>query len=282
MLNVDLTHPNNRWILIGPGDKRSYVRVRCSCPDETIKEIYVYDINKGRSLSCGCLRKELMSETKRTHGMSGTTVYGTWTNIINRTENEGHRDYCERGIRMCKRWRGSFEAFYADMGEPPTKDHSINRKNNENGGYWCGNPECPECGPLNRQPNCHWATDSEQQNNKRTNRLIEWKDRTQTMVQWERELGFLTGTLKNRLDQNNWTVERAMTTPVRTKKKITHNGKTQTIDGWAEEYGLTPAMLRSRLYLGIAFEIAITTPAYHWCGRGNPIPREVKAEEDKP
>jgi hypothetical protein len=267
MLDVDFTHPNNRWTLIGPGSRKGYVKVQCSCPDKTIKEIYVYDINKGKSLSCGCLRKEVMSETKRTHGMSKTAIYNTWCLIIRRTENEDDlrwEDYGARGIKMCAKWRESFEAFYADMGDPPSDEYTINRIDND-GNYEPGN--------------CHWATDSEQQNNKRNNRLIEWNGRTQTMVQWERELGFREGTLKNRLDQNNWTVERAMTTPVRTKKKITYNGKTQAIDEWAEEYGLTPAMLRSRLNLGIPFETAIATPAYHWKGRGNPIPREAEEGE---
>lgn len=66
--------------------------------------------------------------------------------------------YGGRGIGVCARWRGSFDAFASDVGFREEDGLSLDRIDNE-GGYWCGRGECLECGPLGRRCNVRWARD---------------------------------------------------------------------------------------------------------------------------
>lgn len=88
------------------------------------------------------------------HGMVKTPEYRTWTHIKGRCHNPNdarYADYGGRGIKVCKRWRNSFAAFYADMGARPDS-LTLERVDNSKG-------YSPK--------NCKWATIHEQSINKR-------------------------------------------------------------------------------------------------------------------
>lgn len=103
--------------------------------------------------------------------------------------------YGARGITVCARWRESFEAFLEDMGPRPSREHSVERRDND-GGYHCGT--CPECVGAGRAPNCRWATRAEQARNKTNSLLVAHGGREQTLAEWSRELGIHYATLRDR------------------------------------------------------------------------------------
>ena len=89
------------------------------------------------------------------HGKSGSSEYETWEQIIQRCTNPRDINYIKyggRGITVCERWLHSFIAFYEDMGERPSKSHSLDRIDNSLGYF---------------KENCRWTTWSVQNINKR-------------------------------------------------------------------------------------------------------------------
>lgn len=157
----------------------------------------------GKCWDCGVM------SAVTTHGMTGTPTYESWQKMLKRCHKKTapeYPNYGGRGIRVCGRWRRSFENFYADMGErpanTPAQRFSLGRINNDKGYH---------------PSNCRWEDDFQQSNNKRNSRIIAWRGREQTMAQWARECGFRRNLIKDRIDRYGWGVEDALTTPVRVR-----------------------------------------------------------------
>lgn len=84
-------------------------------------------------------------------------IYKIWAGIKTRCLNEKtpkFKYWGGRGIRVCDRWKNSFELFYEDMKEGYSDNLSIDRIDND------GNYE---------KDNCKWSTAKEQANNRRGN-----------------------------------------------------------------------------------------------------------------
>lgn len=148
-----------RWHVTSKGESRTtpggttkpYWLCTCTCGE--VREVRAEHLASGRSISCGCHKREAAAIQKLTHGGRLTKLYDVWTQMIQRCHNPRNKrfsDYGGRGITVCERWR-DFAIFRDDMGEPPT-GKSIERNNND-AGY---SPD-----------NCRWATPLEQAKNKR-------------------------------------------------------------------------------------------------------------------
>lgn len=135
------------------------------------------------------------------HNASYTPEYYAWENMIARCNYKSYKNYSDyggRGIKVCDRWRNSFNNFYEDMGKRPSSKHSLDRKNT-NGDY---SPD-----------NCRWATSTEQLINRRIAHNLTYNGKTQIVSEWAKELGISQFTLRARI-RYGWSVERILGTPV--------------------------------------------------------------------
>jgi len=120
--------------------------------------------------------------------------------MIERCENPKNKkfpSYGGRGIRVCSRWRNSFEAFLEDMGGKP-KGFSVDRIDN-NGNYEPGN--------------CRWADAKTQAKNRRSNVWIEYKGKRMIISDWADALGINRGTLEAR-KKAGWADQEIIERPV--------------------------------------------------------------------
>lgn len=139
-------------LTVSSGTKRKWL-CRCSCGKRT--SVVGSNLTTGNTRSCGHVRSEVTKARSIRHGMTRTAEYRAWLQLIQRCtvpQNPKYPSYGGRGIRVCDRWRNSFEAFLSDMGKRPSPDLSIDRINND-GNYEPGN--------------CRWATRSQQARNTR-------------------------------------------------------------------------------------------------------------------
>lgn len=125
----------------------------CVCDCGARKFVRGDHLCAGLIRSCRCLNNE--GNNNRRRSMRGTTEYRAWQNIRQRCYDPNHVSYVYYGaigVIVCRRWLRSFENFYADMGEKPSSQHSIDRIN-PNGNY--------------TPRNCRWADAITQARNKR-------------------------------------------------------------------------------------------------------------------
>ncbi len=130
--------------------------------------------------------------------------YNSYKSMLERCLNSnstGFERYGGRGVKVCDRWLGDngFRNFYKDMGVRP-KGFTLDRINNE-GDY------CPD--------NCRWATIKSQNRNRRTNVLINYNGKTQTLVEWSEELGLNYGMLVMRHYRYGWRGDKLFSKPKR-------------------------------------------------------------------
>lgn len=177
--------------------KATLWKCRCSCGKEvTMPSLKLRTARR----SCGCRQGRV------THGMSYSSIYGTWRSMINRCTkpaDEGYKHYGGRGIQVCDRWRNSFEAFASDMGPKP-KGMTLDRREND-GDY---SPE-----------NCRWATKKQQARNTRSSRILELNGQRRTIAEWSEVLGINRMTIAGRLHRG-YSDEKALSI---TKNRTTGN-----------------------------------------------------------
>lgn len=128
--------------------------------------------------------RECASATRfqATHGHSTnevrriTPTYKVWQSMKQRCLNPqcaAFPSYGGAGITIHPPWVGSFEMFFAYVGERPSSKHSFDRHPDPHGNYIPGN--------------VRWATKSQQAQNRRNTRL---EPHEPEQIRWLRSLGY--------------------------------------------------------------------------------------------
>lgn len=179
----------------------------CRCDCGKYKEVASNHLVRGAISSCGCLRRESISEIRTKHRMTGSRFYRIWKNIITRTSNRdtpNYINYGARGILVCEGWR-DFTVFKADMHESYLShtglygeiDTSIERIDN-NKGYSIDN--------------CKWATRTEQNFNTRKNKRYLLNGESLTLTEISNKYNIARETVFYRLKMG-WPTDKVVLEP---------------------------------------------------------------------
>ena len=168
----------------GPNLKRRGSRWLCECECGNTCVVDSTSLRSGNTKSCGCLAIELVKKLTTKHGQAKKTKeYWSWRAMIGRCYYscvENYVRYGGRGIKVCDRWRHSFENFFEDMGKKPTPHHTLDRYPDKTGDY--------------EPNNCRWATIHEQASNRSNNKFVEYNGKSIMLADWIR----LTGVKRHR------------------------------------------------------------------------------------
>jgi hypothetical protein len=129
------------WLPVAERNSPNYAHV-CTCECGGTKHSSTADLNNGTTWHCGC--------TGGAVARSRHPLWHTWWNMVQRCHDRNHEAYPRyggRGIAVCASWRQDFWNFANDMGNKPSPELSLERKDNS---------------ARYTKDNCTWATASEQ------------------------------------------------------------------------------------------------------------------------
>ena len=172
--------------------------------------------------------------------------YSSWRGMKDRCYNPNtpyYNRYGGRGIKVCDRWKDSFDNFLEDMGPRPNPDMSIDRYPDNDGNYEPGN--------------CRWATNEQQMYNRSvTTKIPIASGKTLNSKEAMEHFGLSKGTLFSRLYK-----DRPLDDPIREMNQdYVWRGKCYKLAELATIANLPNKIVSSRLTSGWSVEHAVTTP----------------------
>lgn len=205
-----------RWTAIKPEKRDYYWCFKCECGSE--KSVHIFSVLKGKSNSCGCLRKEINAGATHlvTHGATakGETkrIYRIYRGILGRCNYESSPSYKNYGGKGIECLWDSFESFYADMSasyeshveKHGEKNTQIDRIDN-NGHY--------------SKENCRWATLKQQCRTRSNTVTVVFRGELLPVSEVAEKFGMTRKLLYGRIFKLGWDIEKAVSTPVRAKTR---------------------------------------------------------------
>ena len=184
-------------------DKNGWIMYNVICKCGKTKKVLGSSLRYGLSRSCNKCHTLTGS-----HGMYKTKEFSKWGNMKDRcynVNNPRYKNYGNRGIIVCERWKDSFKNFISDMGE--CNGLTLDRIN-VNGNY--------------EPSNCRWATPKTQSRNRTNNTYFSYLGKTMCMSEWCEKIKMPMSTFNNRLIRG-WSINKIIETPIVSKhrKKLT-------------------------------------------------------------
>lgn len=168
-----------------PNRKSAYWKCLCDCGNE--KVVKGGNLTSGNISSCGCLLRKYQTRSEIYHDRIHKIYHAMKRRCLNPKDHK-YEYYGGRGIGVCQEWLDDYLSFRKwAINNGYKSDLTLDRIDTEKG-------YSPE--------NCRWATIKEQCNNRRSNHLITYNGKTQSMTMWAEELGVTFGTLKYRISHN--------------------------------------------------------------------------------
>ena len=204
------------YVGAGKGKSRYALwKCRCDCGNEIIAS--GHSLRSGNTKSCGCYNLDMATkrivEQNTTHGKTHSRLYRVWSSIKTRCRNKNATNfdlYGDRGIDICEEWANSFQSFFEwsiSNGYDETAkrgDCTIDRIDNSKG-------YSPD--------NCRWVNMKTQNNNRRSNTVIEYGGESHTITERAEIKGLTVSALLHRLYCGRYTVEESLNLPRMRKRK---------------------------------------------------------------
>lgn len=158
-----IIHPGymfKKWTVIKevPSDELAIRKFECRCECGAISVLRANNLTSPyKSKTCISCKHKNVGRRNATHGMHNTPTYRSWEATRGRCYRKNIKsfeNYGGRGIKVCDRWRYSFENFLSDMGVCP-QGYQLDRIDVD-GDYEPGN--------------CRWVSRQENMDNRRNSK----------------------------------------------------------------------------------------------------------------
>lgn len=136
------------------------------------------------------------------HNSAHKRLYMIWFDMKRRcyqSQNKRYDRYGARGIAVCEEWKDDFQSFFDwSMRNGYDETLSIDRID-MNGDY--------------TPTNCRWVDKYIQANNRSNNHFITHNGKTQTLMQWSKEVNMNYSTLRQRV-RSGWSFDDVINRPI--------------------------------------------------------------------
>jgi len=146
---------------------RMYGLFNCDCGAK--KSILLKNVERGRSTSCGCNKRNIFGISRNEYKIISQTYYKIKHRCYVETDI-GYQTYGGRGIKVCDRWLSDIHVFIKWAINSDWKQGLTIDRIDVNGDY--------------EPNNCKWSTMKEQARNRRSNVVFEHNGESHCIKEW--------------------------------------------------------------------------------------------------